>query len=72
MKTLFFTVILTCSFAFARVSTYQTIVVSPVESYIQKKQVEFSQVDSGSDYSVQWKRRHKRRKRMNKRPQRGR
>jgi len=72
MKTLLWTVLLTCSLALGRVSTYHVMVVSPVESYIQKKQLEISLVEEGSDYSLQWKRRHKRRRKMNKRPQRGR
>ena len=59
-----------CSFAFGRSSSYYTIVVSPTESYIQKKQAELTAVD-GEDGSVQWKRRHKRR-RKTRRPQRGR
>ena len=71
MKKLLFITIAACSFSFARVSTYHAMVVSPVESYIQKKQLEISRVESESDHSVQWKRRHKRRKKM-RRPQRGR
>lgn len=71
MKKLFFIALFACSLSFARVSTYHVIVVSPSESYIQKKQLEISRVESGSDHSVQWKRRHKRRKKM-RRPQRGR
>jgi len=71
MKKLIFITIMTCSFSFARVSTYHAVVVSPVESYIQKKQLEISRTEEGSDHSVQWKRRHKRRKRY-RRPRRGR
>ena len=38
-------------------------IVSPVESFIQKKQLEVSSVNNGyGDDSAQWKRRHKRRK----------
>ncbi len=59
------------SLSFARVSSYHAVVVSPVESYIQKKQLEFSVLDSSSDNSVMWKRRHKRRRKA-RRPQRGR
>ena len=71
MKNLFFITLFACSFSFARVSGYNTIVVSPVESYIQKKQLEVSRVEDGSEHSAQWKRRHKRRRKM-RRPQRGR
>ena len=70
-KVLCIGVVALCSVAFARVSSYHTIVVSPVESYLQKKQHELTAVDNGHDGSVQWKRRHKRRKKM-RRPQRGR
>ena len=59
------------SLSFARVSSYYAVVVSPVESYIQKKQLEFSVSDVSSDNSVMWKRRHKRRRKA-RRPQRGR
>jgi len=59
------------SFSFGRNASYRTIIVSPVDSYIQKKQLEISIHDEGSDDSVQWKRRHKRRKKL-RRPQRGR
>tara|TARA_X000001036_G_scaffold159808_1_gene151628 strand:- start:1339 stop:1548 length:210 start_codon:yes stop_codon:yes gene_type:complete len=52
-------------------TTYNVVVVSPVESYLQKKQAEMSVVDAGSENSLQWKRRHKRRKKV-RRPQRGR
>ena len=71
MKKLLFITLMACSFSFARFSTDYVVIVSPVESYLQKKQLEFSKVEAGSDYSVQWKRRHKRRKKM-RRPQRGR
>lgn len=70
MKKLLLTVVLMCAFSFARISTYHVVVVSPVESYIQKKQVEISKGDQSGD-SVQWKRRHKRRRKV-RRPQRGR
>jgi|TARA_B110000196_G_scaffold230087_1_gene198670 hypothetical protein len=59
------------SFSFGRNASYRTIIVSPVDSYIQKKQLEISMHDECSDDSVQWKRRHKRRKKL-RRPQRGR
>jgi hypothetical protein len=59
------------SFSFGRNASYRTIIVSPVDSYIQKKQLEISIHDECSDDSVQWKRRHKRRKKL-RRPQRGR
>ena len=52
-------------------SSYNVVIVSPVESYLQKKQVEISKVDAASENSLQWKRRHKRRKKV-RRPQRGR
>ena len=71
MKKLLFITLIACSFSFARFSTNYVVVVSPTESYLQKKQLEFSKVDAGSDHSAQWKRRHKRRKKM-RRPQRGR
>ena len=71
MKKLIFITLVACSFSFARVSTYHVMVVSPGESYIQKKQLEISKVEDGSDHAVQWKRRHQRRKKM-RRPQRGR
>ena len=73
MKKLFsLTLVILVSVSFARVSSYHTVVVSPVESFIQKKQLEVSSVREGfSDDSVQWKRRHKRRKKV-RRPQRGR
>ncbi len=70
MKKLLLAAVLMCAFSFARVSTYHVVVVSPVESYIQKKQVEISKADHSSD-SVQWKRRYKRRRKV-RRPQRGR
>ncbi len=70
MKKLLLATVFVCGFSFARVSTYHVVVVSPVESYIQKKQVEISKAEQGSD-SVQWKRRHKRRRKV-RRPQRGR
>ena len=60
------------SFSFGRESSYRTIIVSPIDSYIQKKQLEISIIyDDYSDGSVEWKRRHKRRKKL-RRPQRGR
>jgi len=60
------------SFSFGREASYRTIIVSPVDSYIQKKQLEISIIhDECSDGSTQWKRRHKRRKKL-RRPQRGR
>jgi hypothetical protein len=59
------------SFSFGRNASYRTIIVSPVDSYIQKKQLEISIHGDCSDDSVQWKRRHKRRKKL-RRPQRGR
>ena len=59
------------SFSFGRDASYRTIIVSPVDSYIQKKQLEISIIHDYSDDSVQWKRRHKRRKKL-RRPQRGR
>ena len=73
MKKLFgLTLAVLVSVSFGRVSSYHTIVVSPVESFIQKKQLEVSSVREGfSDDSLQWKRRHKRRKKV-RRPQRGR
>ena len=73
MKRLFcLGVVLMFSLSFARVSSYHAVVVSPVESYIQKKQLEFSAITSVSrDTSLQWKRRHQRRKKT-RRPQRGR
>tara|TARA_B100001105_G_C21964898_1_gene262396 strand:- start:32 stop:247 length:216 start_codon:yes stop_codon:yes gene_type:complete len=71
MKKLLFITLMACSFSFARFSTDYVVVVSPAESYLQKKQLEFSKIETGSDYSVQWKRRHARRKKM-RRPQRGR
>ena len=52
-------------------TAYNVVVVSPVESYLQKKQAEMSVVDASSENSLQWKRRHKRRKKV-RRPQRGR
>tara|TARA_Y100000590_G_scaffold418584_1_gene519503 strand:- start:3737 stop:3952 length:216 start_codon:yes stop_codon:yes gene_type:complete len=71
MKLFFWTTFIACSFSFGRVSSYHVVVVSPVESYIQKKQQQISQSDESGD-SVKWKRRHKRRRKMNRRPQRGR
>tara|TARA_B110000438_G_scaffold69260_1_gene69515 strand:+ start:205 stop:426 length:222 start_codon:yes stop_codon:yes gene_type:complete len=60
------------SFSFGREASYRTIIVSPVDSYIQKKQLEISIIhDDYSDGSAEWKRRHKRRKKL-RRPQRGR
>tara|TARA_Y100000389_G_C17437802_1_gene506625 strand:+ start:241 stop:414 length:174 start_codon:yes stop_codon:yes gene_type:complete len=52
-------------------TAYNVVIVSPVESYLQKKQAEMSVVDASSENSLQWKRRHKRRKKV-RRPQRGR
>ena len=72
MKKLFgLTVLVLFSVSFGRVASYNTIIVSPVESFVQKKQLEVSAAQNGSDDSVQWKRRHKRRKKL-RRPQRGR
>ena len=73
MKKIFgFTLVILVSLSFGRVSSYNVVVVSPVESFIQKKQLEVSSVNNGyGDDSVQWKRRHKRRKKI-RRPQRGR
>ncbi|MDC1050914.1 hypothetical protein OAQ87_01825 [Candidatus Marinimicrobia bacterium] len=60
------------SFSFGREASYRTIIISPVDSYIQKKQLEISVIHNDfSDGSVEWKRRHKRRKKL-RRPQRGR
>ncbi len=70
MKQLLLVTMFLCTLSFARVSTYHVVVVSPVESYIQKKQIEISKADQSGD-SVQWKRRHKRRRKV-RRPQRGR
>ena len=67
-------ILIMCCFSFllSKGSSYGVIVVSPVESYLQKKQAQLAQVDSGaSDNSLEWKRRHKRRKKS-RRPQRGR
>ena len=42
------------SFSFGRESSYRTIIVSPVDSYIQKKQLEISIIyDDYSDGSVE-------------------
>ena len=73
MKKLFgLTLAILVSMSFGRVSSYNVVIVSPVESFIQKKQLEVSCVKDGyGDDSVQWKRRHKRRKKV-RRPQRGR
>ena len=72
MKKLFgLTLVICFSMSFGRTSSYHTMVVSPVESYIQKKQLEVSAQDGTSDDSIQWRRRHKRRKKV-RRPQRGR
>ena len=72
MKKLFgLTLAILVSMSFGRVSSYNVVIVSPVESFIQKKQLEISRIDGSGDGSVQWKRRHKRRKKM-RRPQRGR
>ena len=67
------TLIMCCfSFLLSKGSSYGVIVVSPVESYLQKKQAQLTQIDPGaSDNSLEWKRRHKRRKKS-RRPQRGR
>ena len=70
-KLLCFGIMVLFSFSFGRVSSYYAVVVSPVESYIQKKQLEISSIESVSDASIKWKRRHKRRKKT-RRPQRGR
>ena len=70
-KLLCFGIMVLFSFSFGRVSSYYAVVVSPVESYIQKKQLEFSVRDSSSDNSAMWKRRHQRRRKA-RRPQRGR
>ena len=67
-------ILIICCFSFilGKNSSYGVIVVSPVESYLQKKQAQLKQIDSGaSDNSLEWKRRHKRRKKS-RRPQRGR
>ena len=66
-------VLIICCFSLVlgRASSYNVVVVSPVESYLQKKQMEISKVDNSSENSLQWKRRHKRRKKV-RRPQRGR
>ena len=67
-------VLIICCFSLVlgRSSSYNVVVVSPVESYLQKKQMEISKVDANSsENSLQWKRRHKRRKKV-RRPQRGR
>lgn len=67
-------VLIICCFSLVlgRSSSYNVVVVSPVESYLQKKQAEIFGADaSRSENSLQWKRRHKRRKKV-RRPQRGR
>ena len=67
-------ILVICCFSFilGKNSSYGVIVVSPVESYLQKKQAQLTQIDPGaSDNSLEWKRRHKRRKKS-RRPQRGR
>tara|TARA_B100001113_G_C20773354_1_gene476338 strand:+ start:427 stop:636 length:210 start_codon:yes stop_codon:yes gene_type:complete len=66
-------ILIICCFSLVlgRASSYNVVIVSPVESYLQKKQVEISKVDAASENSLQWKRRHKRRKKV-RRPQRGR
>ena len=67
-------ILIICCFSFilGKNSSYGVIVVSPVESYLQKKQAQLTQIDPGaSDNSLEWKRRHKRRKKS-RRPQRGR
>jgi len=72
MKKLFgLTLLILLSVSFGRVASYGVVIVSPVESFIQKKQLEVSSVQEGLGDSVQWKRRHKRRKKI-RRPQRGR
>ena len=72
MKKLFgLTLLILLSVSFGRVASYSVVIVSPVESFIQKKQLEVSATQKGSGDSVQWKRRHKRRKKL-RRPQRGR
>ena len=66
------TLVVLFSFSFGREASYRTIIISPVNSYIQKKQLEISIIHNDfSDGSVEWKRRHKRRKKL-RRPQRGR
>ena len=66
-------ILIICCFSIVlgRASSYNVVIVSPVESYLQKNQVEISKVDAASENSLQWKRRHKRRKKV-RRPQRGR
>ena len=67
-------ILIICCFSFilGKNSSYGVVVVSPVESYLQKKQAQLTQIDPGaSDNSLEWKRRHKRRKKS-RRPQRGR
>ena len=64
------TLLILFSVSFGRVASYNTIIVSPVESFIQKKQMELCAVEEGYSDSGQWKRRHKRRKKI-RRPQRG-
>ena len=66
-------VLIICCFSLVlgRASSYNVVIVSPVESYLQKKQIEVTQVDASGENSLQWKRRHKRRKKV-RRPQRGR
>ena len=72
MKKLFSLILVVLfSLSFGREASYRTIIVSPVDSYIQKKQLEISTIDDFSDDSAQWKRRHVRRKKL-RRPQRGR
>ena len=72
MKKLFgIILVILFSLSFGREASYRTIIVSPVDSYIRKKQLEISAIDNSSDGSVQWKRRHIRRKKL-RRPQRGR
>ena len=67
-------ILIICCFSFilGKNYSYGVVVVSPVESYLQKKQAQLTQIDPGaSDNSLEWKRRHKRRKKS-RRPQRGR
>ena len=53
------------SFLLSKGSSYGVIVVSPVESYLQKKQAQLTQVDPGaSDNSLEWKEDIKRKKNL--------
>ena len=44
-------VLILCCFSLilGRAASYNVVVVSPVESYLQKKQLEVSKVDAGSE-----------------------